>query len=707
MLAIAFGAGSLLWAASAAAAPVVIHLIMRTKPRKTIFPALRFVQKTQRANLSKLRLKHLLLLLLRMLAIGLIALLLAEPFLRRFSAAPASQTPAAVAIVVDDSLSMEYRFKGRSLLRSSRDMLRKLVRGFPPGSRFVVIPASEPALAGGLTGARDYVLRRLGEIQPDGGQASLAGAISRAMGLLARSDLDSKHLYILSDMTRWSWRDVDLRAAPEDIRYVVLNARRGEGANFALAPLQLGATTVPIGQEVVLDAAATSTDAAGQVRLSARAGEKFLGEAQMSFTGGETKMFQATIEPIEPGPMQGQVVLEPDDAMPFDNTRYFTLEARPRPRLLVVRDAATIGKADPTTRGVMAAVAAAGSVEYKVTTNQGDRLDAEALRRVDMVLLSGVSALSQSQWEALLEHVEQGGVLWIVAGPLVSQAGYDVEEAKRLLPAPIEGIEALSPPQKWPDVDTDHPLLTPFAGGRNAGFDPVEFTRRLRLGPPAADTVVPARYADDEPGILLRTVGRGKALMWNFSPAPSFSNVARPATWMVMTARALTVLAGRGQLRTSYLLGETVTMRLPEDLAGVTAVALPGGDEDQRPLTVSPRSRTVTLTADRVGHWRVRFAGSNGSRVRGFSVNPEAGESDLRALTSEDLAARLAGRDLQVVRSPEELTDEGSSARTVDLVTAVLALLLVLMIGESFFANRFYRRVPMQDQPASPSRDSG
>jgi hypothetical protein len=223
----------------------------------------------------------------------------------------------------------------------------------------------------------------------------------------------------------------------------------------------------------------------------------------------------------------------------------------------------------------------------------------------------------------------------------------------------------------------------------------------------AVDTVVPARYADDEPGILLRTVGRGKVLMWNFSPAPSFSNVARPATWMVMTARALTVLAGRGQVRTGYVLGETVTMALPEDLAGVTAVALPPGDEDQRPLTVSPRGRTVTLTADRVGHWRVRFTGGQATRERGFSVNPEAGESDLTALGPEDLAARLAGRDLQVIRSLDELADQENSTRTADLVTPVLVLLLALMIGESFFANRFYRRVARPDEPVSPSRDSG
>ena len=54
-----------LYALGAVSAPIVIHLIMRTKPRKIIFPPLRFVKKTHQANISKLRLKHLILLLLR------------------------------------------------------------------------------------------------------------------------------------------------------------------------------------------------------------------------------------------------------------------------------------------------------------------------------------------------------------------------------------------------------------------------------------------------------------------------------------------------------------------------------------------------------------------------------------------------------------------------------------------------------------------
>ena len=64
---------SLVFGALAAAAPVVLHLVMRQQPQHLEFPALRFVQLRENANRRRLKLRHLLLLLLRIAAICLLA----------------------------------------------------------------------------------------------------------------------------------------------------------------------------------------------------------------------------------------------------------------------------------------------------------------------------------------------------------------------------------------------------------------------------------------------------------------------------------------------------------------------------------------------------------------------------------------------------------------------------------------------------------
>ena len=61
------------------AVPIVLHFLMQPKPQLVDFPALRFLQEQQRTTRSKMRLRHLLLLLLRCLLIGLLALAMAGP----------------------------------------------------------------------------------------------------------------------------------------------------------------------------------------------------------------------------------------------------------------------------------------------------------------------------------------------------------------------------------------------------------------------------------------------------------------------------------------------------------------------------------------------------------------------------------------------------------------------------------------------------
>src|SRR5829696_6738730 len=70
---------SLLAGGLCVAIPIVLHLIMRQRPKPMVFPAMRFIQQRRIANQRRLQLRHWLLLALRCGAIGLAALALARP----------------------------------------------------------------------------------------------------------------------------------------------------------------------------------------------------------------------------------------------------------------------------------------------------------------------------------------------------------------------------------------------------------------------------------------------------------------------------------------------------------------------------------------------------------------------------------------------------------------------------------------------------
>jgi Aerotolerance regulator N-terminal len=88
--------------------PILLHLIMRQEPKRLLFPAFRFLKQRRQINQRKIRLRHLLLLLLRMALIALICLSLFQPTVLSRGFSLRGDRPVAAVIVIDTSPSMGY-----------------------------------------------------------------------------------------------------------------------------------------------------------------------------------------------------------------------------------------------------------------------------------------------------------------------------------------------------------------------------------------------------------------------------------------------------------------------------------------------------------------------------------------------------------------------------------------------------------------------
>src|ERR1700752_605590 len=91
---------------AAVAAPILVHLVRRTRARRIEFPALTFVRQVPQRTIRRRTLRNLLLLILRCLAILLIVIAFTRPFFTRRSAAREASGAGATVILIDASLSM-------------------------------------------------------------------------------------------------------------------------------------------------------------------------------------------------------------------------------------------------------------------------------------------------------------------------------------------------------------------------------------------------------------------------------------------------------------------------------------------------------------------------------------------------------------------------------------------------------------------------
>jgi len=705
MLALSFLFPLVLWGAAGAALPVIIHLIMRTKPRKQVFPALRFVRKTHQANLSKLRLKHLILLAMRMLLIVLVAALLARAEIPNYRSVIDRELPVAAVIVLDDSGSMGYRLQRRTLLAGAKETARRIIALLPERSRVAVLTTSGGHGSGGFHSDLRLAEQAVDEATETVSHTGLSGALGRASAMLAEGDLPRKAVYVLTDMTAQSWRDAPPMHGAEDVEFAILNLGDREAANRALLAPQLPAAFVPRGVEAVLQTVVTGARLGGEVRVVA----ELAGRPEDSKTvavpadGGAPVDF--TVRPREEGIAHGRIVLEQEDFLDMDNVRYFSLRVGSPPAALIVREGTSVGAGDETSRLMALAISPPGRgawIRRKMVTSRA--LETVTLKDYRMVVLADVASLPESQWVQLARYVEDGGRLWVVAGPLLSVASYNLPEAQRVLPASLRPPEALAEPVRLADP-TRHPMLLPFVGRENPPLSQLSFFRRFGIEATgiAAGADVVLRYRDGVPAILTRSVGHGRVVFWNFSPARAFSDLAPAAQFPVLALRTAQQLASEPGDRTLYTYGGVIALPLPRDMRNPEITVRRPSRPRGEPASADLRARALVLTADELGPWEVEFLEGARKEAFGFSVNADPAESDLTPVQRERVEALFRPDRLTIADSLDELRRaERTVSQPLDLAPALLLGLLVLLTAESFFANRFYR-TPQQDTPGAPA----
>jgi len=138
-----FSAPGLLPFAALAAIPVVIHILSRLRLKRAEFPSLLLLTTAKHERFSWLRLKELLLLIFRTLALLGLLLALARPFVRH--RLPGLGRANDLIVVLDDSYSMSKPSQWQRALAVARELLNSL----GPGRRAALIVSSEQLAVSG------------------------------------------------------------------------------------------------------------------------------------------------------------------------------------------------------------------------------------------------------------------------------------------------------------------------------------------------------------------------------------------------------------------------------------------------------------------------------------------------------------------------------------------------------------------------------
>ena len=257
---------SLIFGCLLVAIPIVLHLILRQRPKHYLFPALRFIRERREVNQRKLKLRHWLLLLFRCTAIAVLAAALARPSVRSavvgewtligcllvalvlvgllisaglahgvgqklvigLSAAAVvllvallvvgsrafsdsrgaligdRAAPVAAALVFDTSPRMLYQHQNETRLQTARDTALWLLKQLPAESEIAVLESrpDEDRFAVDLI----WATQRVKGVETTTVPLPLIHVLDSALQWVGQSEKERKEVYVFTDMTESAWR---------------------------------------------------------------------------------------------------------------------------------------------------------------------------------------------------------------------------------------------------------------------------------------------------------------------------------------------------------------------------------------------------------------------------------------------------------------------------------------------------------------------
>lgn len=525
-MALAFQDPGLLWlAAAAGAVPVVAHLVARTRPPEAVLPTVEFLQRAMRRVWRIRRPQDWLMLLLRTLALVILALGFARPLQLAGEGWGGGADEKHLVLVVDRSASMAGQAGAQSRFSLAKARALEALRGAGrlDSVNLVWIDAVPDALHPGMGRTSEPVERALREAAITGEAGSGAAALALAAERLAAVG-GNRELVVISDFQNGSWSEI-LPTLPDGTRLVWVPV--GDAAdNLSIAALE-SSTTQPLpGESIeVLARIVNHGNDRRRARVSLTLGaQRQTRELEIEGQGEGQVSAEFAISPEDAGELPLRAGLEGDgDALGGDDIRWLVVRQR---EPLAVALSLPAGSVSEEERQVWTRLLR--SIPWTREVAPGDP--------ADLAVVAGPAGTFSPVAEAVWKR--KGGVIFRPT----AAAGLPSEwETPGGAAGSWQRSESDAAGWSLKIGDEKDPLLALFASGEYGNPVAGSASERWHLDPSEAGSgwMVPVRYADDVPAIRHRSHGEGALWWWNLPLDPARASWTRQPAFLPLVGEAL------------------------------------------------------------------------------------------------------------------------------------------------------------------------
>lgn len=713
--------------------PILIHLLHRRRYVEERWAAMKFLLEAARKESRRLRLEHLILLVMRTLLLLLLVLAFAQPYFEAASLESGSDQTVHRIVIVDTTFSMQFDEQSAEAnpgddvagtsgtrIARARAEIRELIENSQRGDAWnlVRIASGEPyVLVERPTFRADTALEEVDGLTSTDAPGNLAAGLEAALELTGKlPEIPRKQVIIVSDLqgSMWSPESTQMRSRleraarqiAEKARISVVNVAEGSSANAAVTALSNESGAVSIDDPVELRCSIRNFGPSvlrNQV-VELLVDGRLVDTRRVDLPVGIEKPVDFTQTFRTSGDKRIEVHLQ-DDALTVDNRRRLVVPVREEMSVLVV-DGRPSGESRESSSFYVARAldpstlddSSLSSIRTQIITESD--LPSMQLSEFDVLILCNVALLTQSETGLLESFVKSGGGLIIFPGDQISPDNYNrllYADGESLLPARVGERVTTSSDEDVFTFDArgfGHPLVRAFRGNPGAGLESTMTVSYLRLEPGSSSTVA-LWFSDGSPAIVERSFGTGRVVLCGTSVDARWGTWAVWAPGFVPMMHETVQFANSGTWKNRQLtVGRPLLATWPARAYDMQ-VSLRRPGEDPIPLRTLERDHTTVVSyesTERAGIYEL-VLGAPLNRREFYAVNVDTAESDLTTVSSRDLQSELFSDVGVTVRQANEpapiraaqLEQAGFSATARILKWTVLVILLI----ESLLAWKF------------------
>ncbi len=395
---------SFLFALSAIAIPIIIHLIQLRKYKRLYFSNVKFLQNIEQEQRKSNKLKNLLILLARILTIICLVLAFAQPYIPQKQGLNVSGKKY-VSVYIDNSFSMERQGQEGSLLDEAKRKAKEIANAFQADDKFQLIGNE-------LNGnqmrwlSKDDFLDALSELKIRPESKTINKIQESQSTLLNEVNADAKYAFIISDFQNSFYKSQNNSKIDTSIFWNYVYLKNNNASNVSIDSVwYISPVHQPNSVEkMLLKFSNHSEQDIQNLNYDFKINKQLISKGTVNIAPNANTIDTFIYKNKSTGFQEAELSLN-DQGISFDNEYYFTYEVHNFKKVCII-------SSDESAKVIENVFETEPFFQYKSFSTRN--IDYQYLQSSNIVFLNNVSEFSSGLAEELKKFVATGNTLVLI-----------------------------------------------------------------------------------------------------------------------------------------------------------------------------------------------------------------------------------------------------------------------------------------------------